>query len=347
MGRVPRDSLNRISERDRRRYGLFVQYALLAAEEAVKDASLNTPFPMPVFLGTSRGGIVEVEESIRNGRTSAHLMTATTSNMAASQIAARFSRSSTAITLSNACASGTVAVGLAYRAIKTGQAKVAMAGGTEAPLTRVCIEGYGRMGVLSRGTEPSASRPFDLRRDGFVPSEGACILVLEEMEHALSRGIKPYAEVVAYCHITAGGSAARPSKRTETEVIQKCLKEASLEPEEIGHINTHGTSTVLGDRTEAEALSEVFGEVIREIPLVAAKSLTGHMLAASGPFEIAVTALSLRRQEIPPTPTTSEPEFPLFLPRTSVRHPFQYALSLTFGFGGENAAMILRRLEIP
>jgi 3-oxoacyl-[acyl-carrier-protein] synthase II len=328
------------------RLGLFVQYSLVAVQEALEDAGLSPPPDTLVIVGTSRGGIYEIERALlQQRRLSPYLMPATTHNMAASAISERWRISGPSHTLSSACASGAVAVGEAYRAIKSSQTKVAICGGTEAPITRVCLEGYGRMGAISKAADPKASRPFDKRRDGFLLSEGACMMVIEELEHALRRGAKVYAEIVGYATLTMVKRQIEPVVEAEEEVIRQALEDASLTRSDIDHINCHGTSTRLGDSVEASALERVFGRRLSQIPLTAIKSMTGHMLAGSSAFEVGVTAVSLRDGIIPPTINTEEPEFMLNISNIKRTEDIQSALTTSFGFGGVNAAVVLSRIS--
>jgi 3-oxoacyl-(acyl-carrier-protein) synthase len=335
-----------LSKKEIARLGLFVQYSLVAVQEAIEDAGLSPPPDTLVVVGTSRGGIYEIERAfLQQKRLSPYLMPATTHNMAASAISERWRISGTSHTLSSACASGAVAIGEAYRAIKSSQARVAICGGTEAPITRVCLEGYGRMGVLSTVSTSEASRPFDRRRDGFVLSEGACMMVIEELEHALRRGAEIYAEIVGYATLTMVRRQIEPVVEAEEEVIRQALEDASLSPSDIDHINCHGTSTRLGDSVEAAALERIFGKRFSQIPLTAVKSMTGHMLAGSSAFEVGVTAVSLRDGVIPPTINTKEPEFKLNISNIKRTEGIQTALTTSFGFGGVNAAVVLSRIK--
>ncbi len=335
-----------VSQREMNRLDPFIQYALSSAVSAVEDASVSPGADTMVIIGSSRGGITRIEDSLKaslgEGRPlSAYLMPSTTIGMAPSYIAQRLRLRGYCLGVSNACASGTVAVGEAYRLIRDGYADAALAGGAEAPLCRLCLEGYGRTGALSRGTDATASRPFDRARDGFVLSEGACILMLEEMEAALGRGATVYAEIAGYASINEGTHQTAPSETGEVETIRLAIRDAGLSPEDIGMVNAHGTSTVQGDRTEARALREVFGG--RAVMVTANKSMTGHMLAASGALEVAATAVGLHEGVVPPTVNVSDPECDLNLSGTLLRVKVDAALSCSFGFGGIHAAVVLKR----
>ncbi len=330
----------------------FIHYALSAALAAYEDASLarregNTA----VTIGSSRGGVSRIEESLRahytEGRSlSAYLMPSTTISMAPSYIAYRLGIKGYCLGISNACASGTAAVGEAFRLVRTGYAEIALAGGTEAPLCRLCIEGYGRTGALSRGADAAASRPFDRDRDGFVLSEGACIVVVEEMQHALERGARIYAEIAGYATVSEGFHQTEPSEAGEAATMRLALRDAGVTTGDVGMISAHGTSTPSGDRTEASALREVFGPALKDIAVTANKSMTGHMLAASGALEIAAAAMGLHEGVVPPTINlfVPDPECGLDIASELLRRDIRVALSTSFGFGGVNAAVVLRRV---
>ncbi|NOZ24857.1 MAG: beta-ketoacyl-[acyl-carrier-protein] synthase family protein [Nitrospirae bacterium] len=330
----------------------FVHYALSAAIAAFEDASLtDSAGNSAVIVGSSRGGVSRIEESLRayfrDGRSlSAYLMPSTTISMAPSYIAHRLGIKGYCLGISNACASGTMAVGEAFRLIRTGYADIALTGGTEAPLCRLCIEGYGRTGALSRGTDGRASRPFERDRDGFVLSEGACVLVVEEMQHALKRGARIYAEIAGYAGVSEGFHQTEPSETGEAATIRMALRDAGVATHEVGMINAHGTSTVSGDRVEAFALREVFGPVMKDIAVTANKSMTGHMLAASGALEVAAAAMSLLEGLVPPTlnHAVPDPECALNISTDLLRKDVRVAVSTSFGFGGVNAALVLKKL---
>ncbi len=345
------DALSFLTPKEINRLDPFIQYSLAAATSAFEDASL---FPEPsvmVIMGSSRGGVTRIEEALRayfkEGRPlSAYLMPATTISMAPSYIAHRLGLRGYCLGISNACASGTMAIGEAFRLIGTGCADIALTGGTEAPLCRLCLEGYGRTGALSTGTDSTASRPFDRDRDGFVLSEGACVMVIEEMQHAIKRGAVIYAEILGYASINDGFHQTQPSEAGEAATINLALQNAGVMTDEIDMINAHGTSTVSGDRVEALALKEVFGLRLRDIHVTANKSMTGHMLAASGALEVAATAMSLYEGVIPPTINLARPdqECGLNIPSDCAEKDMRVALSTSFGFGGINAALVLKKV---
>jgi len=345
------DALSFLTPKEKNRLDPFIQYSLAAALSAFKDASLCSEPNIIVIIGSSRGGVTRIEESLRayfkDGRPlSAYLMPATTISMAPSYIAHRLGLKGYCLGISNACASGTMAIGEAFRLIVTGYADIALTGGTEAPLCRLCLEGYGRTGALSTGTDSRASRPFDRDRDGFVLSEGACVLVVEEMQQAIRRGAVIYAEIMGYAGINDGFHQTQPSEAGEAATIRLALQNAGITMDEIDMINAHGTSTVAGDRVEALALKEVFGRRLKDIHVTANKSMTGHMFAASGALEVAATAMSLHEGVVTPTINLaqSDRECGLNISSDLAEKDMRVALSTSFGFGGINAALVLKKV---
>lgn len=325
----------------------FVQYAAVAAMMAAGDAGLLESGPIReggVIVGSSRGGITMIEKEYGRSRPSAYLMPATTISMAASYIAQKLKIQGYCLGISNACASGASAIGEAYRLIKTGLLKTAIVGGSEAPLCSLCLKGYGASGVLSN-RKAETPRPFDKRRDGFVLSEGACILVLEDIKEAMKRNAKIYGEIVGFGNAVDAFHMTRPSPDGEVKAIRIALEAAGLTPDDIDIISTHGTGTKTGDLVEMKALRRVFGE--RTIPAVAIKSLTGHMLGASGAFEVATTVLSLKEGIILPTINLSETEDDCrlrFVKEAAKALEINTAIVNSFGFGGVNTVLILKRL---
>lgn len=325
----------------------FVQYAAVAAMMAAGDAGLLESGPIReggVIVGSSRGGITMIEKEYGRSRPSAYLMPATTISMAASYIAQKLKIQGYCLGISNACASGASAIGEAYRLIKTGLLKTAIVGGSEAPLCSLCLKGYGASGVLSN-RKSETPRPFDKRRDGFVLSEGACILVLEDIEEAMKRNAKIYGEIVGFGNAVDAFHMTSPSPDGEAKAIRIAIEAAGLTPDDIDIISTHGTGTKTGDLVEMKALRRVFGE--RTIPAVAIKSLTGHMLGASGAFEVATTVLSLKEGIILPTINLSETEDDCrlrFVKEAAKALEINTAIVNSFGFGGVNTVLILKRL---
>ncbi len=305
-----------------------------------------------VIIGSSRGGISTMERELkksfdsrlmtRSPKVSAYLMPSTTISMASSYVAQKLGINGYCLGISNACASGTSAIGEAYRLIRSGYRGIVLCGGAEAPVCRICIEGYGSSGALSKINDSSASRPFDRTRDGFVLSEGACILVLENYETALKRGVEMYGEIIGYGNTTDAFHQTIPAFEGETRAIKTAIDEAGLKPEDIDFINAHGTSTPLGDKTETEAIKLSFGGRAYCIPVSSIKSMTGHMLAASGAIEAAFTLMSMREGVITPTINLKErdPECDLDYVTETKRADIKFAISNSFGFGGVNAVLV-------
>jgi 3-oxoacyl-[acyl-carrier-protein] synthase II len=237
-------------------------------------------------------------------------------------------------------------VGEAYRIIKAGYKGPLIAGGSEAPLCRLCVEGYGVSGVLSKTADSSASRPFDTHRNGFVLSEGACALVLESLDNALKRGARIYGEIKGYANTVDALHQTRPDKKGEVHAIHSALAEAGITSRDIDYISAHGTSTIIGDKVEAEAIVEVFGRDFPRTPVTAIKSATGHMLAASGALETALTVMSMKEKIIPPTINlrgeSSDCGLALITEKTEAE--IHLAISNSFGFGGVNAVLVLQSL---
>lgn len=370
------DPLPYLSMKETRRLDPFAQYAVAAALMAAEDAGLikqakgegpaagnispHTPNNYlnsgAIFIGSSRGGISTIETAVssqlsvagfRTGtrRISPYLMPATTTSMAASYTAQKLGVRGYSLGISNACTSGTNAIGEAYRLIKAGCAGPVFAGGADAPVCRTCIEGYGAAGALSKISDQTASRPFDRHRDGFVLSEGASVLVLEEYHTAKKRGAQIYAEIIGYGNSVDAFHQTRPLAEGEAMAMNSALCSAGIIPEDVGLISSHGTSTPVGDIAECRAIHQVFGERAASIPVTAIKSLSGHMLAASGAFETACTAITIRRTRILPTINLSEQDeqIRLSVVRETESADIRIAMVNSFGFGGVNAVLVLKK----
>ncbi|MFZ5908031.1 MAG: beta-ketoacyl-[acyl-carrier-protein] synthase family protein [Nitrospirota bacterium] len=354
-----------LSPKEMRRLDPFVHYAVAAAMMAAEDAGFSGRTAShqlkrsAVVIGSSRGGISSLERAVilshektaapgkRKRSVSPYLMPATTISMAASYVAQKLGLHGFCLGISNACASGTNAIGEAYRLVKQGVESLVVCGGSEAPLCSVCIEGYGAAGALSGRNDSTASRPFDRTRDGFVLSEGACVLVLEEYRNARRRGARIYGEIIGYGNTSDAFHQTVPSPEGEAEAIQKAMAEARLRPEDIGCINAHGTATPIGDRAETNALKAAFGKAAYAIPVTSLKSMTGHMLASSGAFEAAVSLMSMNEGVILPTVnlTEQDPECDLDYVTELREKITEYAVSNSFGFGGVNAVLVFRNVK--
>jgi 3-oxoacyl-[acyl-carrier-protein] synthase II len=339
---------------------LFIQFSLVATKEALEDAELQiTPEnaeQIGVIVGTGLGGLPTIEKYhkilLEKGpnRITPFFIPMLIANLASGQIAIHFGPKGPNICVVTACATGAHCIGDAFRAILYGDAKAIIAGGTEANITPLTIGGFNAMKALStRNDEPEkASRPFEKNRDGFVVSEGAGIVILEELDFARDRGAKIHSEIVGYgytgdaYHITApppdGDGAAR--------CMQMAIRDAGLRPEEIDYINAHGTSTPLNDATETQAIKTVFREYAKKVPISATKSMTGHLLGAAGSTEAIFTLLSIRDGMIPPTINYEEPDPECdldYVPNVARRQSLNVAMSNAFGFGGTNASLIFKK----
>jgi 3-oxoacyl-[acyl-carrier-protein] synthase II len=365
------DPLAHLSGKETRRLDLFAQYAVSAAIMAAEDAGLiqgpkgegqkvkgekrYEPYDYlssgSVIIGSSRGGISMIEHALlkpvhtQRSRMSPYLMPATTISMAASATAQKLGIRGHCLGISNACTSGTSAIGEAWRLIRSGHAGPVFAGGTDAPISRICLAGYGAAGALSRVTDQTASRPFDATRDGFVLSEGACVLVIERRDRALKRGAHIYAEISGYGSTADAFHQTRPSPEGEARAMSAALSLSSAAPEEVDLISAHGTATPLGDIAEARAICQVFERHASAIPVTAMKSMTGHMLAASGAFETASAATAIDQGKVFPTINLSaqDADIPLHIVRETFQADIRTVLINSFGFGGMNAVLVLRK----
>jgi 3-oxoacyl-[acyl-carrier-protein] synthase II len=347
-----------LDRKEAKRLDRFVQFALIAAQLALDDAGLSESEVAGEHAGTCIGsgiGGLDIWEEQSQVRFERHPMRMSPffipmliANMASGHVAMRYKLMGPSSTVVTACATGTGAIGDAFRIIQRGEADIMLTGGTEAGVTPMGIAGFAVMKALStRNDSPeTASRPFCASRDGFVMGEGAGVLVLEELEHAQKRGARIHAEVVGYAtsadahHITApapGGSGA-------VRAVKWALRSASINPEQVGYINAHGTSTPANDLNETVAYKTVFGEYVP--PISSTKSMTGHMLGAAGGVEAIATVQALATGVLPPTRNYIDPDPELdldYIPNTPRKTQADYALSTSFAFGGQNAVLIFKR----
>jgi 3-oxoacyl-[acyl-carrier-protein] synthase II len=272
-------------------------------------------------------------------------------NAASGHISIRYALRGPNYAVATACASATNAMGEAFKAIQYGDADIMVTGGTEAAVTPMGVSGFSNMKALSERNDdpPAASRPFDRDRDGFVLSEGAGLLVFEELEHAQARGAKIYGEVLGYGASADGGHITQPDAEGTgaARAMSSALRDARLNPDQIDYINAHGTSTPLGDKAETRAIKTVFGEAARRISISSTKSQLGHLLGASGGVELVLSLLALRYQVCPPTINydTPDPDCDLdYTPNEPRERVIRAAMSNSFGFGGHNASIIVGRL---
>jgi 3-oxoacyl-[acyl-carrier-protein] synthase II len=356
------DPLNWVEKKEVKKIDRFIQFAVAAADMAVKDAGLvigkHNAENVGVYIGSGIGGFATIEREhtalVEGGprRVSPFFIPGAIVNLASGWVSIRTGAKGPNSATCTACTSGAHAVGDSLRIIQRGEADVMIAGGSEAAITPLAVAGFASMRALStRNDDPArASRPFDRDRDGFVIGEGSGILVLEELESARRRGAKIYCELVGYgmsgdaFHISApcedGDGAIR--------VMRKTLKDAAVEPSVVDYVNVHGTSTPVGDRIEVVALKSVFGDHARRMAISSTKSMTGHLLGASGGFEAGVAALAVRDQVLPPTTNqeTADPDCDLdCVPNSARKAEVRYALSNSFGFGGTNGALLFKRFD--
>ena len=356
------DPLNFVDKKEARKMGRFIHFAFAATQEALAQSGLQiTPEiadRVGVFIGSGIGGFEIIEREHANllqggpRKISPFFIPAAIVNMAAGQLSIRYGARGPISATATACATSANSIGDSVRMILHGDADAMIAGGSEAAVTPLSLGGFASMRALStRNGEPTkASRPFDKDRDGFVIGEGAGILILEELEFARSRGANILAEVIGYgmsadaYHMTGiapDGAGAQRSMRA-------AIKDAGVKPEDVGYVNAHATSTPAGDGNESRAIELVFGEHAQShrLKISGTKSMTGHLLGGAGGLEAGITVLALMNQEIPPTINLDvpDPECRLdYVPNKAIKHNFDVALSNSFGFGGINATLIMRR----
>ena len=340
--------------------GRFIQVALAATDFAVRMADLKvtpeTAESTGVYVASGIGGFDVIEREHTKllqggpGRISPFFIPAAIINLASGHISIRYGAKGPNSATATACSASAHAVGDSFRLIQHGDAEVMICGGAEAAITPMGVGGFAAMKALStRNSEPErASRPFDAERDGFVIGEGAGILVLESLESAQRRGANILAEISGYGmsgdahHITAPAADGDGAYR----VMRAAIRNAQIEPEQIGYVNAHGTSTPLGDAIETRAMKRVFGEHTKKIAVSSTKSMTGHLLGGAGGLEAGISVLALRDQALPPTinQENPDPECDLdYVPNHMRKADVEYALSNSFGFGGTNAALLFKR----
>ncbi|MEK7238644.1 MAG: beta-ketoacyl-ACP synthase II [Nitrospirota bacterium] len=360
-GEVPDFEINQFIEiKEQKKMDRFIHFAFAAAKMAVEDSGLkitkDNADRIGVLVGSGIGGLSAIEHYhtilLEKGpkRISPFFIPMLIINLAAGQISIYFGAKGPNSAVATACASGTHSIGDAFKIIKRGEADAMISGGTEAVITPLAVGGFSSMKALStRNNEPEkASRPFDRDRDGFVMGEGAGIMVLEDMEHALSRGAKIYAEIIGYgmtgdaYHITS----PPPEGEGAARCMRASLKDANIHPEEIEYINAHGTSTKYGDELETQAIKTVFGKHAYKLAVSSTKSMTGHLLGAAGGVEGVICALSIFNKIIPPTINLEnpDPECDLdYVPNKARAMDTNMAMSNSFGFGGTNACIIFKK----
>jgi 3-oxoacyl-[acyl-carrier-protein] synthase II len=356
------DPADYIDRRELKRLDRFTQFAMVAGIDAVRDSGIDFSQEVPhrcgVVLGSGIGGLAEIEEQherlLTKGpdRVSAFTIPKLMLNAAGGNLGIHYGLRGPNYSVATACASASNAIGEAFKAVQAGTADVVLTGGTEAAITRMGMSAFANMKALSDRNDdpPRASRPFDLDRNGFVLSEGAGLLLLEELEHARGRGARIYAEVLGYGASCDAGHITQPDEEGAgaARAMQNALDDGALNPDELDYINAHGTSTPLGDKAETKAVKKVFGDHARRLSISSTKSQLGHSLGASGGIEMVITVKTLQRSVVPPTINleTPDPECDLdYTPNQPKERRLRAAMSNSFGFGGHNASVVVGQLR--
>ena len=354
------DPLRFIPKKDVKKMDAFIQYALAASEFAMEDSGLlieeDHADRVGVFIASGIGGFGTIEREhsalLKGGprRISPFFIPATIINLAAGHVSIRFGAKGPNSATATACSASTHAIGDAMKIIQRGDADAMIAGGSEAAITPMGIGGFAAMKALSvRNDEPErASRPFDKDRDGFVVGEGAGVLVLEELEGARARGAEIHAELVGYGMSSDAYHMTTPSETGDgaRRVMKNAIADAGISPTDVGYVNAHGTSTAYNDRTETLAIRTLFGDHAEQLAVSSTKSMTGHLLGGAGGLEAGISALALKEQIVPPTINYENPDPDCdldYVPNEARKLSFEYALSNSFGFGGTNGALLLKR----
>jgi 3-oxoacyl-[acyl-carrier-protein] synthase II len=357
------DPLQYMDRKEAKRADAYAQYAIAGAAQAMADAALTDPGVydpdrVGVILGSGIGGLKSFEEQhdiYRErgaSKISPFFIPMFIADIAAGLVSMRFNAKGPNYATVSACATSAHAIGDAFRTIQYGDADIVITGGSEATVTPMAIGGFANMKALSeRNDSPeTASRPFDQTRDGFVMGEGSGIVVLEDYDHAVRRGAHVYAEIVGYgatgdaYHLTAPAPDGEGAQRA----MRRAMADAKLEPTDIDYINAHGTSTPANDLNETKAIKAVFGDIAPEINVSSTKSMTGHMLGAAGAVEFIICTLAVRDCVVPPTINYEHPDPELdlnYTPNRAVRRDVEIALSNSFGFGGHNVTLAVRRVR--
>lgn len=343
-----------------RKTDLYAQYAMAAATQAMEDSGINgtvEPERLGVYIGSGIGGmgtfIRECNKVTESGpkRVSPFFIPMMIANIATGNVAIKYNAQGPSMAIVTACSTSANTIGEAYRAIKHGYADAMIAGGGEATINSLAVGGFANLTALSSSTDPkTASIPFDKRRDGFVMGEGGAVLILEEYEHAKQRGAKIYGEICGYgntndaYHMTA----PQPDAIGITNAIVMAAKEAGITPDAKLYINAHGTSTQLNDKTETIGFKKAFGDQARTALISSTKSMTGHMLGATGATEAIVCLLALQNNIVPPTIGYEEPDPDCdldYVPNTARKAELDFALSTNLGFGGHNACLVFKKAD--
>lgn len=351
-----------LDKKEAKRMDRFAQYSVAAAKLAIKDGNINLDSldrnSIGVIFGTGIGGVetfeVEHKKLLDRGpsRVSPLFIPMMIANMGAAQISMNLGLRGSSMTITTACASGTHAIGESFRMIKNGHMNMILTGGAESSITPVSVAGFSSMKALSTRNDDydKACRPFDKDRDGFIMGEGAGVLVLEELNHALNRGATIYGEVVGYGSTSDAFHITQPDPKAimATEAMRLALEEANVSYEEIGYINAHGTSTYFNDKLETLAIKNLFKEHAYNLNISSTKSMTGHLLGAAGGIEAIASILAIKTGLIPPTINYENPDEECdlnYTPNKAVERDIDYALSNSLGFGGHNASLLFKKYK--
>lgn len=348
-----------LGKKEAKRMDLFSQYAVAASKQAIEDGDIDLGLldleRVGTIIGSGIGGIITLEAEKEKmelkgpSRISPLFIPMMITNMAAGQVSMNLGLKGSSMTLTTACASATHAIGEAFRSIKHGYHDMIVTGGTESSITKLSVAGFISMKALStRNDSPeTASRPFDKERDGFIMGEGSGIIILEELEHALKRGAKIYAELVGYGSTSDAFHITQPDPEAKgaSKAMELAISEAGVHKGEVDYINAHGTSTYFNDKLESLAIEKVFGEYAKDINISSTKSMTGHLLGAAGGIEAIATVLSIKNDIIPPTINYRTPDEECrlnYTPNKAVNRQVNYAISNSLGFGGHNASLLFK-----
>ncbi|MEA5006889.1 MAG: beta-ketoacyl-ACP synthase II [Rikenellaceae bacterium] len=358
------DPLQYVEKSEARKMDLFTLYSIAAADECIKDSGLDLATcdlnRIGVIMATGIGGINTLEEELKYffenpyyPRFNPFFITKMISNIAAGQITIRYGFHGVSYAITSACAASNNAIANALDLIRLGRANIILAGGTEATITQTAIGGFNSMRALStlNETPETASRPFDRTRDGFVAGEGAGVLMIEELEHALKRGARIYCELAGYgaasdaYHV----AATHPEGLGAVLAMQEALDDAGIKAGDVSYINAHATATPVGDISECKAIAKVFDGALDQLQISATKSMTGHLLGAAGAVESIVCIKAIEQNIIPPTINLSEPDPEIdprlnFTPHTALNKEVTIALNNTFGFGGHTSTTVFRKM---
>ena len=356
------DPENYMDRKEARRADRFSQLALAAAAEAIAQAGLEQDEPLgnrtSSLIASGVGGIITLSEQFDvlhdkgPKRISPFLIPAMLIDMAGANVSMKYGARGPSFATVSACASGADAIGSGYELIKRGEIDVALCGGTEAPVCPIALAGFNSVGALSKNNDDpeGASRPFDALRDGFIIGEGASVLVIESLEHALARGATPLVELVGYGASSDASHITQPAPLGEGggRAMRQAIESANLKPTDVDYINAHGTSTAMNDKFETDAIKGVFGEGAHAVAISSTKSMTGHLLGAAGAIESAICAMSIMNGCIPPTTNLEnpDPECDLDYTPNQARHtPVNVAMTNSLGFGGHNATLVFQRYQ--